>query len=69
MKAKNAMISTTEAAERLGITQGRVRQICRGHRSPRKFGKKLARDWFLSEKDLRQIAETVLRNNECSAVN
>ncbi len=61
MKAKS-MISTVEAAQRLGITPGRVCQICRGHRSPRKFGKKLARDWFLSEKDLRQIAEEVLRN-------
>jgi hypothetical protein len=68
MKA-NDMISTAEAAKKLGVTQGRIRQICRGHRSPKKFGKKLARDWFLSSKDLRQIAKLVLRKNELAEAN
>lgn len=58
------LISTIEAAERLGITQGRVRQICRGYRTPKRFGKKIGRDWFLSPKDLRQIADEVLRKVE-----
>jgi hypothetical protein len=48
-------ISTAEAAARLGIKQNRVTQICRGHRSPRKFGKKQARDWFLSEHEFEAI--------------
>lgn len=58
------LISTSEAAKQLNITPGRVRQICRGHRTPRAFGKKIGRDWFLTQHDLRRIAEEVLRNPE-----
>lgn len=56
------MVTTAEAAARLGITQGRVRQICRGYRSPHKFGRKLGRDWFLTENDLKNISSKILRN-------
>jgi hypothetical protein len=55
------LFSTQEAATELGVTEGRVRQICRGYKNGKKFGAKYGRDWFLTETDLEKIREEILR--------
>ena len=49
-----ALITTTEAAARLGVNQSRVRQLILDKRLPaQKFG----RDWMIEEKDLEKVSE------------
>jgi excisionase family DNA binding protein len=43
------MLTTTAAAARLGITQGRVRQLIRAGQLP---ATKAGRDWLINETDL-----------------
>lgn len=62
MPVLDSLNSAKEAAEKLGVTDSRVRQICGG--SAGKIGKKIGRDWFLSESDLELIRLTILRNSE-----
>jgi excisionase family DNA binding protein len=51
-----ALINTTEAAERLGITPRRLRVLIREERVP---ARKVARDWLIEESDLEQVAERI----------
>lgn len=53
MATLTRMYSSIEAAEVLGVTPSRVRQIC--GESDGKIGNKPGRDWFLSESDLELI--------------
>lgn len=48
-----ATITTQQAAERLGITARRVRQLIKaGHLTARRVG----RDWLIDERSLRAVA-------------
>lgn len=50
----NGYITTTEAAEELGVTAGRVRaMIAAGHLPARKIG----RDWAIRRRDLDRVRE------------
>ncbi len=46
------MIGTAEAGRRLGITANRVRALIKAGRIP---AQKLARDYFIEEKDLKLV--------------
>lgn len=48
---KTKLYTTSQAAELLGLTDGRIRQICRGNG----IGTKQGRDWFLTSKELRKL--------------
>jgi hypothetical protein len=45
------LYNAKEAAEQLGLTDGRIRQICRWN----SIGTKIGRDWLLSQKDLEKL--------------
>jgi excisionase family DNA binding protein len=49
-----ALITTTEAASRLGVNQSRVRQLILSGQLP---GKKYGRDWMVDEDDLSRYQE------------
>ena len=51
MAIENKIYSAREAAELFGITEGRIRQLCRAHG----IGQKIARDWLLTELDLERL--------------
>ena len=53
MAMTDMLFSTEEAATRLGLTPGRICQICRWNG----VGKKKGRDWILTERDLDRIRE------------
>lgn len=65
MPVLDSLYSAKESAEKLGVNPSRVRQICGG--SAGRIGKKLGRDWFLSEAELELIRLTILRNPEKSS--
>jgi len=49
-------LTTHDAAEFLGITSGRVRQILQEqNKSANKIGMKIGRDWLLSASDVERI--------------
>jgi excisionase family DNA binding protein len=48
------LIGTAVAAERLGVTQGRVRALIRAKRLP---AKQLGRDYFIDPKDLAKVKD------------
>jgi excisionase family DNA binding protein len=48
------MLTTSEAAERLGVTPGRVRQFVLSGRLP---AEKIGRDLFIKESDLKLVEE------------
>lgn len=56
--------SCIDAAEILELTPGRIRQICRW--SDGKIGRKIGRDWFLTDADLEIIRLTILRKSKKS---
>jgi hypothetical protein len=60
------MHNTTTAAIELGITPGRVRQICRGYdqkgRQKPTYGQKLGRDFIISESDLKKIRKSLRKH-------
>lgn len=68
------IFSAQEAAQELGITDGRIRQICRAAdeayraKKGQKIGKKIGRDWFLTVSEIEIIRLTVLRNPKNSEV-
>jgi len=43
------LIGTAEAAERLGVSQDRIRALIKAERLP---AQKMGRDWFIDPKDL-----------------
>jgi excisionase family DNA binding protein len=45
-----ALLTTREAAAQLGITDSRIRQLIRAGRLP---ARRMGRDWFVDEGDLR----------------
>jgi excisionase family DNA binding protein len=49
-----ALITTSEAAERLGVHITRVQQFIRSKRLP---AEKVGRDWLIEEKDLALVGE------------
>ncbi len=53
MSTMTNLYSTADAASELDLTDGRIRQICGG--SAGKIGRKIGRDWFLTESDLELI--------------
>jgi hypothetical protein len=53
MSTMTNLYSTYEAAVELELTHGRIRQICRW--SEGKIGKKMGRDWWLTDSDLELI--------------
>ena len=46
-----AFFTTRDAADRIGVTDARVRQMCGQH----KIGQKAGRDWLLTEKNVQQL--------------
>jgi hypothetical protein len=50
---KEKIYTAQEAAEILELTDGRVRQVCRWNQ----IGKKMGRDWILSENDLEKLSK------------
>jgi hypothetical protein len=54
---KEKLYSSKEAAEILGLTDGRIRQICRWN----SIGTKLGRDWLLTEKELNKLRSEEFR--------
>ena len=48
------LLTTTQAADWLGITESLVRRYCRDGRLR---GQKLARDWLIEKDDLEQFAQ------------
>lgn len=48
------LIGTALAAQRLGVSQGRVRALIRDERLP---AKKLGRDYFIDPKDLAKVKD------------
>ncbi len=48
------LLTTSEAAERLGVTAPRIRQLVLNGRLP---AQKLGRDLFIDEKDLKLVAD------------
>lgn len=52
---KEKLYNCKEAADILGLTDGRIRQICRWN----SIGQKVGRDWLLTAKDLE-----ILRSEE-----
>ena len=49
-------LTVNDAAESLGVTGGRVRQILKEqNNSGNKIGMKVGRDWLLSESDVERI--------------
>jgi hypothetical protein len=48
---RDAMLNTVDAAARLGVTEGRVRVLCREGR----LGKKVGRNWIITAGDLRRF--------------
>jgi hypothetical protein len=50
---KEKLYNCKEAAEILGLTDGRIRQICRWN----SIGSKIGRDWLLTEKDLEKLRD------------
>lgn len=46
-------LTTAEAAARLGLSKMRVRQLCVAGR----IGKKMGRDWLISEEELAEFSE------------
>ena len=53
MTMLSPLYSAKEAASKLNVTDGRIRQICIA--SDGRIGKKLGRDWFLTDADLELI--------------
>jgi hypothetical protein len=51
--SKHIQYTTSQAAQRLGVTDARIRQICIAE----KIGKKFATAWQLSSSDLKRIAK------------
>lgn len=49
----NDLLTTKQAAERLGMTPQRIRQIA----EERKIGRKMGRDWFFSTHELEQLQQ------------
>jgi len=47
-------LTTAEAAERLGLSDVRVRQLCNDGR----LGRKIGRDWLISEEELTAFLAT-----------
>ena len=64
----NEIFSAQEAAQELGITDGRIRQICRAaeelfkQKKGNRIGRKIGRDWFLTISEIEIIRLTILRN-------
>lgn len=65
MTTATTLYSTIDAAEILGVTTGRIRQICGGNAG--KVGRKLGRDWFFTDSDLELIRLKFLRKSKNSA--
>lgn len=56
MSTLQSLNSSQEAAEILGLTEGRIRQICRWSREKGPhIGNKIGRDWFLTEADIELV--------------
>lgn len=57
------LYSAREAGEKLKVTEGRVRQICRWSEEQIgvQIGQKIGRDWFLTESDLELARMKILR--------
>lgn len=53
MSTATTLHSSQDAAEIIGRTDGRIRQICRWSKG--KIGRKIGRDWFLTDADLELI--------------
>lgn len=53
-KRNMKLLTTEEAAERLGITKRRVQAMIR---SERLLAEKMGRDWFINEEDLALVAD------------
>ncbi len=65
MSTMTNLHSTHEAAEILNLTHGRICQICRW--SDGKIGKKIGRDWFLTDADLELVRIKFPRKSSESA--
>jgi hypothetical protein len=51
MTIDSKIYSVREAADLFGITEGRIRQLCRAF----EIGRKIGRDWLLTEADIHRL--------------
>lgn len=67
MSATMKLFTAQEAAEAIGKTDGRIRQICREYEdATQPIGRKLGRDWFLTEEDIERIRNFPARGKDSS---
>ena len=60
---KTKLYTTSQAAELLGLTDGRIRQICRAN----SIGEKRGRDWFLTAREVTSLMKSENRKKSLTS--